>query len=88
MKKELTSHRAVGGNDRANAAFGELVTIINRHRITPQGVPKVSGDGTAKVIASGDILDKDGNNIGDLHETALEAVEAWENVLGDFGVKL
>ena len=55
---------------------------------TRQGVPKVSGDGTAKVIVSGDILDKDGNNIGDLHKTALEAVEAWEKVLGDFGVKL
>ena len=55
---------------------------------TPQGVPKVSGDGTAKVVVSGDILDKDHNNIGDLHKTALEAVEAWEDVLGDFGVKL
>ena len=55
---------------------------------TPQGVPKVSGDGTAKVIVSGDILDKDGNNIGNLHKAALEAVEAWESVLGDFGVKL
>jgi hypothetical protein len=55
---------------------------------TPQGVPTVSGDGTTKVVVSGDILDKDGNNIGDLHKTALEAVEAWENVLGDFGVKL
>jgi len=55
---------------------------------TPQGVPKILGDGTAKVIISGDILDRDGNNIGDLHKTALEAVEAWESVLGDFGVKL
>ena len=55
---------------------------------TAQGVPKVSGDGTAKVVVSGDILDKDGNNIGDLHETALEAVKAWESVLSDFGVKL
>lgn len=55
---------------------------------TPQGVPKVSGDGTTRVVVSGDILDKDGNNIGDLHKTASEAVESWENVLGDLGVKL
>jgi len=55
---------------------------------TPQGTPKVSGDGTTKVVVSGDILDKDGNNIGDFHSTALEAVEAWESVLSDFGVKL
>ncbi len=55
---------------------------------TPQGVPKVLGDGTAKVVVSGDILDKDGNNIGELHEIALEAIEAWESVLSDYGVKL
>jgi len=55
---------------------------------TEQGVPKISGDGTAKVVVSGDILDKDGNNIGNLRETALEAVKAWERVLSDFGVKL
>ena len=55
---------------------------------TPQGVPKVLGNGTAKVVVSGDILDKDGNNIGDLHKTAFEAIEAWENVLSDYGVKL
>ncbi len=55
---------------------------------TPQGLPKVLGDGTAKVIVTGDILDKDGNNIGDFHKTALEAIEAWENIVGYFGVKL
>jgi len=55
---------------------------------TPQGVPKVLGDGTAKVIVTGDILDRGGNRIGDFHETAFEAIEDWESVLGDFGVKL
>ena len=55
---------------------------------TPQGVPKILGDGTVKVIISGDILDRDGNKIGDLYKTALEAVKVWESVLGDFGVKL
>ena len=54
----------------------------------PQEVPKVLGDGTAKVIIPGDILDRDGNNIGNLYKTVLEAAEAWESVLGDFGVKL
>jgi len=55
---------------------------------TPQGVPKILGDGTAKVIITGDILDKDGNKIGDLYRTLLEACEVWEKVLGEFGVKL
>jgi len=52
-----------------------------------QGLPQIAGSGTAKVIITGDILDKDGNKIGDLHEIALEAVKIWENVLGGFGVK-
>ena len=53
-----------------------------------QGVPRIAGSGTAKVIITGDILDKDGNKIGDLHKTALEAVMIWESVLHDFDVKL
>ena len=55
---------------------------------TPQGFPIILGNGTAKVIISCDIMDRDGNKIGDLHKTALEAVKVWENVLGDLGVKL
>ena len=55
---------------------------------TLQGVPRILGKGTAKVIISGDILDRGNNKIGDLHKTALEAVKVWESILGDFGVKL
>ncbi len=63
---------------------GSFVSLtLNR-----QGVPQIAGAGTAKVIITGDILDRTGNKIGDLHETALEAVKIWEGVLGDFGVKL
>ena len=53
-----------------------------------QGVPQIAGSGTAKVIITGDILDRAGNKIGDLHDTALESVKIWESILGDFGVKL
>ena len=63
---------------------GSFVSLtLNR-----QGVPQIAGSGTAEVIITGDILDRAGNKIGDLHETALEAVKIWESVLGDFGVKL
>ena len=55
---------------------------------TPQGFPIILGNGTAKVIISCDIMDRDGNKIGDLHKTALEAVKVWENVVEDLGVKL
>jgi hypothetical protein len=59
-----------------------------RLTFTWDGIPKVSGDGTAKVIISGDILDGDDHKIGDLYETALEAIKVWEGVLSAFSVKL
>ena len=63
---------------------GSFVSLtLNR-----QGIPQIAGSGTAKVIITGDIIDKDGNKIGDLHKTVLEAVKVWESVLGSFGVKL
>ncbi|MGB5925639.1 MAG: hypothetical protein WBH01_06050 [Dehalococcoidia bacterium] len=54
----------------------------------PQGVPLVTGSGTATVIITGDILDRDGNKISDLHKTMLEAVEVWESILDDLDVNL
>jgi hypothetical protein len=53
-----------------------------------QGVPRIVESGTAKVIITGDILDRDGNKIGELHKTVLEAVKVWESVLDEFDVKL
>lgn len=50
------------------------------------GVPKFFGDGTAKAIITGDVVDNDNNRIGDLHEIATKAVEAWEQLLADFGL--
>ncbi len=49
------------------------------------GVPKFFGDGTAKEIITGDIVDNKNNRIGDLHEIATKAVEAWEQLLTVFG---
>jgi hypothetical protein len=42
------------------------------------------GDGTAKAVVTGDVVDKDGNRIGDLYEIVNKAVEAWEALLVDF----
>jgi hypothetical protein len=53
-----------------------------------QGVSQIAGSGNAKVIITGDILDKDGNKIGDLHDTLLKAIKDWENVLVEFGVNI
>ncbi|MFC2059462.1 hypothetical protein ACFLTS_07525 [Chloroflexota bacterium] len=74
-----TLQLTVGGSGKPSA-----VSVI----ISPQGIPKKSesGSGTAKVVISGDIFDGDGNKTGDLYKVALEAIEVWETVLGDFGV--
>ena len=53
-----------------------------------QGAPKIIGDGNAKVIITGDILERDGNKIGDLYETLLKAINDWEKVLSEFGVNI
>ncbi len=57
--------------------------ILNR-----QGNQKIIGDGNVKVIITGDILDREGNKIGDLHETLLKAINDWEKVLREFGVQI
>lgn len=50
------------------------------------GVPKFIGDGTAKAVVTGNVVDKDGNRIGDLYEIVNKAVKAWEALLVDFGL--
>ena len=52
------------------------------------GTPKVSGSGSAKAVITGDVVDRSNNRIGDLHEIAIEAVEAWEQLLNDFNLTL
>ena len=51
----------------------------------PGGVPQVSGSGTAVAIVTGDIVDKDGNTLGDLHAMASEAVARWHKVAKELG---
>ncbi|MHC4653841.1 MAG: hypothetical protein ACYS91_02350 [Planctomycetota bacterium] len=51
------------------------------------GVPKFLGDGTPKAIITGNVVDNKNNRIGDLHEIATKAVEAWEQLLTDFGCR-
>jgi len=53
-----------------------------------QGAQQIKGAGAAKVIITGDILDKDGNKVGDFYSTVSKALEAWERVLDIFGIKI
>lgn len=50
------------------------------------GVPNSFGDGTAKAIITGEVVGNKNNRIGDLHTIARKAVEAWEQLLADFGL--
>jgi hypothetical protein len=50
------------------------------------GVPKFIGDGSAKAVVTGEVVDNAKNRIGDLYEIANKAVEAWERLLVDFGL--
>lgn len=54
--------------------------------IGPGGVPKFIGDGTAKAVVTGDVIDSNKHRIGDLYEIANKAVDTWEQLLADFGV--
>lgn len=50
------------------------------------GVPKFIGDGSAKAVVTGDVVDNAKNRIGDLYEMTSKAVEAWERLLVEFGL--
>ena len=51
------------------------------------GIPRISGTGSGRAIITADVWDRDGKRLGDLHEIAEEAVQAWEQLLKEFGVK-
>jgi hypothetical protein len=50
------------------------------------GVPKFIGDGSAKAVVTGDVVDNAKNRIGDLYEIASKAIAAWELLLTDYGL--
>jgi len=56
--------------------------------LSAQGIPKIFGDGTARAIITGDVVDNGNNRIGDFYEIANRAVEAWEQLLDDFGLNI
>ena len=47
----------------------------------PDGRLRVAGSGSAKVVLTGDVVDGDGNRIGELNEIASEAAQTWERCL-------
>lgn len=52
------------------------------------GTPNVQGNGSAKAIITGEIVDKEGNKIGELKQIVEEATEALEQLLNELKTKL
>ncbi len=50
------------------------------------GKPIFFGDGTAKAVITGDVVDEQNKRVGDLYDIANKAVEAWEQLLAHFGL--
>jgi protocatechuate 3,4-dioxygenase beta subunit len=54
--------------------------------VGPDGVPRFIGNGDARAVVSGTVIDSNGKPIGDLHEVATAAVAAWESLFREFGL--
>jgi len=49
-------------------------------------IPRISGDGTAEAILTGEVVDENGQTVGTLHALAAEGVRAWEKLLRDYKI--
>jgi hypothetical protein len=54
--------------------------------IGPEGGPQVLGDGSASIVITGQVVDKDGKVLGDLFEMEQRAVQVWETLLAEYGI--
>jgi hypothetical protein len=67
---------------QTQAKKGSMVAMTLGHG----GIPQFHGDGMAKAVVTGDVVDSVNGSIGDLYEISIKAVEAWERLLADFGL--
>lgn len=56
--------------------------------VNSDGTLRILGDGSAKAITTGEVVDNNGNRIGDLYDLATEAVEGWEEIFREFALKI
>ena len=50
------------------------------------GQPVIRGSGSGKAIVSGEVVDGDGEPIGDLYDIAATGLADWEALLSEYGV--
>ena len=72
------------------SAGGEQSQSSVMRQVIRDAVPKmeVTGGGRAEVILSAEVVDGNGESLGDIHRIALRAVDYWYSLLGDFGLEL
>ncbi len=51
-----------------------------------RGRTQASGEGDFLLVIIGDVVDKNGNELGTLDFIAIEAIAAWESVLRQYGL--
>lgn len=54
----------------------------------PGGVPVIHGDGNASAVITGEIVDADGNMIGETDSILPKAVDDCESLMKTFGIDL
>jgi len=54
--------------------------------LAANGEPRFFGNGTAKAVITGEVVDKDGHRVGDLHKMTIKAIKAWEQLIDEFGL--
>jgi hypothetical protein len=57
-----------------------VMTLGNR------GQPIIEGSGSGRAVVTGLIIDKSGKAIGDLFDMAEQAIQAWEQLVSEFGL--
>ncbi|UCD57631.1 MAG: hypothetical protein JSV16_00545 [Candidatus Hydrogenedentota bacterium] len=65
---------------RTRAQKGSIIGM----RLGADGKPEVFGDGRAAAVVSGEVVDKENVQLGDLYGIARKGVQAWEKLLRDF----
>lgn len=68
---------------------GKVGSVVSM-RFGPGGIPRIvsSGSGSAYAVITGEVIDKDGNKLGDLYEIELEAVAALEKLMNELGIEI
>jgi hypothetical protein len=98
--KDLSNNDRHGPPDKpGNSKFWPWLREINRVMqlrpaagkgmaffLSAGGKANVAGDGSASVVITGQVVDKDGKILGDLFSMEQKAVEVWEKLLAEYGI--